>query len=447
MKIRLDKYTICGIILIVYCFNTIKQNVVGKGIDMLISKLHTPEGVRDHLPDECILKRKIEKSIAKVFECCGYLPVTSPTFEYNDVFCGMGGVKDSRVFKFLDRDGSLLVLRPDMTPAIARIGATAYNKEDRPLKFYYIESMFRTNENYQGKLREFTQAGVEILGVNSIDADAEVVSSAINSLLAAGADNFKLDIGHAMFLKGVIEEANVDNKTAYEIQQNIIKKNYVAVNELAENIQNDNIKYILQELPLLIGDEAVIDKVKDKVTNKLSLKAIHYLMELYNILKSLGYEKYISFDLGVIGSMDYYTGLIFRGYGKGSGSSILDGGRYDNMVEKFGTEMPAVGFALKVNDLMKIMDKPQVKSADYIAVYEKDNRIEAFKMVNALREQGIRIENSFSDSVDEAIKYALDHNIPAVLSFENGSISITDVMTGDNEIVALSDILAKEESE
>ncbi|MDO5388277.1 MAG: ATP phosphoribosyltransferase regulatory subunit, partial [Clostridia bacterium] len=198
---------------------------------MLINKLHTPEGVKDYLPNECILKKNIEKNIAQVFESYGYLPVTSPTFEYNDVFCGMGGVKDSRVFKFLDHDGSLLVLRPDMTPAIARIAATAYNKNDLPLKFYYIDNMFRTNKNYQGKLREFTQAGIELLGVNSIEADAEVVTAAISSLLNSGVNDFKLDLGHALFLKGVIEEANVNEDVASAIQMNIIKKNYVAVNE------------------------------------------------------------------------------------------------------------------------------------------------------------------------------------------------------------------------
>ena len=210
---------------------------------MIISKLHTPEGVKDYLPLELKFKKKIESNIANVFKNYGYLPITSPTFEYNDVFCGMGGVKDNRVFKFLDRDGALLVLRPDMTPAIARIAATAYNKKQLPLKFYYIESMFRTNENYQGKLREFTQAGIEFLGVNSIEADAEVVSAAINSLLEVGVKNFKIDLGHASFLKGVIEESAIDNEMASEIQGNIIKKNYVAVNELAENIENDNMDH------------------------------------------------------------------------------------------------------------------------------------------------------------------------------------------------------------
>ena len=362
---------------------------------MIISKLHTPEGVKDYLPLELKFKKKIESNIANVFKNYGYLPITSPTFEYNDVFCGMGGVKDTRVFKFLDRDGALLVLRPDMTPAIARIAATAYNKKQLPIKFYYIESMFRTNENYQGKLREFTQAGIEFLGVNSIEADAEVVSAAINSLLEVGVKNFKIDLGHASFLKGVIEESAIDNEMASEIQGNIIKKNYVAVNELAENIENDNIKYILKELPLLIGDLSIIDKVKTKVTNKKSLESLNYLTELYSILKEIGFEKYVSFDLGVIGSMDYYTGLIFRGYAKGSGASVLDGGRYDNMVEKFGLAMPAVGFALKVNELMKTVSADVLEDVSYLVTFDNCNRTKAFKLADELRKNNILAECSY----------------------------------------------------
>lgn len=412
---------------------------------MLISKLHTPEGVKDYLPFERELKKKIEDSIANVFKNYGYVPVTSPTFEYNDVFCGMGGVKDNRVFKFLDKDGSLLVLRPDMTPAIARIAATAYNNKELPLKFYYIESMFRTNENYQGKLREFTQAGIEFLGVNSIEADVEVVSAAINSLLKVGVKNFKIDLGHALFLKGVIEEADVNNELSAEIQKNIIKKNYVAVNELAENVKNNDIKYILQELPLLIGGLNVIDKVKSKVTNNKSIEALDYLTELYSILKEMGFDNYVSFDLGVIGSMDYYTGLIFRGYAKGSGASVLDGGRYDNMVEKFGSAMPAVGFALKVNELMKTMATVDSEGINYLITYENKDRLKAFKTADILRQNNISVECSyFGNNVSRNKEYAQNKNISSILEFLNDEIKMINLKDNSEEIVTVDSLLAKE---
>lgn len=412
---------------------------------MIINKLHTPEGVKDYLPLELKLKKTIECNIANVFKNYGYLPITSPTFEYNDVFCGMGGVKDNRVFKFLDRDGALLVLRPDMTPAIARIAATAYNKKQLPLKFYYIENMFRTNENYQGKLREFTQAGIEFLGVNSIEADAEVVSAAINALLEVGVKDFKIDLGHALFLKGVIEESGSNEELAGDIQGNIIKKNYVAVNELAENIENDNIKYILKELPLLIGDLSVIDKVKNKVTNQKSLESLNYLTELYSILKEMGFEKYVSFDLGVIGSMDYYTGLIFRGYAKGSGASILDGGRYDNMVEKFGLAVPAVGFALKVNELIKTLSTDIFDNIGYLVTFNNDNRTKAFKLADKLRKNNILAECSYFGK-DRSInkEYAVNKNINCILEVESNTIKLINIKDNSENTVNIDFLLAKE---
>ena len=142
------------------------------------AKLHTPEGVKDYLPCEAAFKSEVERNIETVFYRYGFLPVSSPTFEYMEVFDGNGGLSPNQMYKFIDRDSSSLALRADMTPVIARIAATAYEKKDIPLRFYYFENVFRHNENYQGKLREFTQAGIELIGVNSYDADAEKIGRA-----------------------------------------------------------------------------------------------------------------------------------------------------------------------------------------------------------------------------------------------------------------------------
>ncbi|MDO5388430.1 MAG: ATP phosphoribosyltransferase regulatory subunit, partial [Clostridia bacterium] len=192
--------------------------------------------------------------------------------------------------------------------------------------------------------------------------------------------------------------------------------------------------YILQELPLLIGNGSVIEKVKSRVTNKSSLMAVNYLEELYNILSSTGFEKYISFDLGVIGSMDYYTGLIFRGYAKGTGSSILDGGRYDNMVEKFGIEMPAVGFALKVNDIIKILESNEKSCADYLLAYDGKSRTAAFKKADELRKKGFCVVNGFIGAdIEKNRKYALNKNIPDILYFEENSFKIINSADGSEK--------------
>ncbi|MGN1318919.1 MAG: ATP phosphoribosyltransferase regulatory subunit, partial [Lachnospirales bacterium] len=298
---------------------------------MLITKLHTPEGVKDYLPEEYRYKLAVENSIAETFETYGYSPVLTPTIEYSEVFDNAGSIDGKRVYKFVDRDGTLLSLRPDFTPSIARIVATTGG--NLPKKLYYIGNTFRRNESYQGKLREFTQAGIEIIdSSNPLAADAEAIVVAIKALIGVGIKDFKIDIGHAKFLTGVIDEANISEDVSELIKENILNKNYVAVSEIAESIKNPKIRQLLKDLPLLIGGFDILESVKNRIENDKAQEALNYLIKLYNILEKLGYKDYISFDLSVIGAMDYYTGIIFRGYARGTGSSVIDGGRYDNMV-------------------------------------------------------------------------------------------------------------------
>ena len=407
------------------------------------NNLHTPSGVKDYLYNDCKLKNKIEESILNVFNGYGYKQISSPTFEFNEVFANTGGIKESRTYRLLDRDGALLVLRPDMTPAIARIAATAFNKEMSILKFSYVENMFRANENYQGKLREFTQAGIELIGANSIEADIEVILAAINSILVVGITDFVIDIGHTMFLKGVIEEANISDELATDIQKSLADKNYVAVSELAENISNDNIKYIFKELPFLIGEINIINKLKNLVTNKDALNALDYLYQLYNILDSLGYSKYITFDFGVMGSMDYYTGLIFRGYARGAGLSIVDGGRYDNMVERFGAKKAAVGFSIKINELMSLFKTDEIEGTDLLVVCSKPNKIDAYKLAHDLRLKNYSVEMSFlGDDLDTNLAYAKDKGIDYIINYTDEKIMKINVITGKSE--EYSELLDKE---
>lgn len=361
---------------------------------MLITKLHTPEGVKDYLPKEYRRKLTVENEIADIFEAYGFSPISVPTIEYSEVFENTGSINERRVYKFVDRDGTLLSLRPDFTPSIARIAATSAN--DTPKKLYYIGTTFRRNESYQGKLREFTQAGIEIIdSANIIAADAEAVIIAINAFKAIGIEEFKIDIGHAKFLSGIIDEADINAETANEIKANILNKNYVAVSEIADSINNEEVKSLLKDLPLLIGDYNILESVKTRVTNKKAQEALDYLCSLYNILKSLGYEKYVSFDLSVIGSMDYYTGIIFRGYTRGTGSSVIDGGRYDNLVSAFGKNMTAVGFAIKINDLLPVTEIEYLQSPKVYVSFADDEIIKAFKIADEIVcESGFAVELS-----------------------------------------------------
>lgn len=392
---------------------------------MLITKLHTPEGIKDYLPGECEFKTEIENKIADTFYRCGFRPISTPTIEYAEVFENTGGMDSKRLYKFVDRDGTLLSLRPDVTPSIARIVATA----DIPGKLYYIGSTFRRNESYQGKLREFTQAGIEIIGShNSFDADVEALTIAIRALKSVGIDKFKIDIGHAMFLAGVIEEADISECVEQEIKESILNKNYVAVSDIADKISNKNIASILKDLPLLIGNFDIIEAAEKRVTNEKSISALNYLKEIYYVLKALNLDEYISFDLSVIGAMDYYTGIIFRGYTKGTGFSVLDGGRYDNMVKGFGKNMPAVGFAIKINDIINVAKVERLLPPDMLIAYKKEYMANAFKYAEKMRNSGLIAEISdLGDDYSENLEYARDRKVKILCYFEGEEPDITNI--------------------
>ncbi len=397
---------------------------------MLITKLHTPEGVKDYLPNECEIKTEIENMIAELFEGYGFRPVSTPTIEYAEVFDYAGGIDSKRMYRFIDRDGTLLALRPDVTPSIARIAATENN--DAPKKLYYIGNTFRRNESYQGKLREFTQAGIEIMGSkNTLGADVEAITLAVKSLLEVGINNFKIDIGHAEFLTGVIEEANIDEGTVQNIKESILNKNYVAVSEIADSIEHKNIASVLKDLPLLIGGYNIIETAKKLVTNKKSLNALEYLSKVYDVVKALGYEKYISFDLSVIGAMDYYTGIVFRGYAKGTGFSVLDGGRYDKMVSVFGKNIPAVGFAIKINDILDLSESVEF-GANVLIAYKPDYIINAFKLAEKISDRGLEAELSeLGDDFDANLEYAKSRNIDIMYYFDESEPKLTYISDDD----------------
>lgn len=409
------------------------------------AKLHTPEGVKDYLPCEAAFKSEVERNIETVFYRYGFLPVSSPTFEYMEVFDGNGGLSPNQMYKFIDRDSSSLALRADMTPVIARIAATAYEKKDIPLRFYYFENVFRHNENYQGKLREFTQAGIELIGVNSYDADAEIIAVSVNSLLSCGLKDFKICIGQVQFFYGVLEEGCFDKETCDKIRKCIVEKDYAAVRKITEESDApDNIKTLFKEFPMLIGGKKIIERAKELVNSRKAVDALNDLENIYQILSEYKVERFISFDLSIIG-LYYYTGIIFRGYAKGTGFSIINGGRYDRLLENYGADYPAVGFAIKINNLIAALESQNItvhgEKADTLLMYTKEGRATALNASDELRSQGLNVENSlFGDDFDRNKKYAESKNMGGILYFLNSE----DVRIINLEKDTISDVKISE---
>ncbi len=321
---------------------------------MINKLLHTPEGVRDIYNGECESKLQLQNRLHQVMKLHGFKDIQTPTFEFFDIFNKeRGTVADKDMYKFFDKEGNTLVLRPDITPSIARCAAKYYKNEELPIRLCYMGSTFINNSSYQGKLKEFTQLGAELMNDSSIDADAQMLALTIECLLQAGLKEFQVEIGDADFFRGLVEEAGFNGEEENQFRILIENKNLFGVEEIISNKDiSSNLKTIFLNLPELFGSLDKFTYVKSLTKNERALKAIKRLEDLYSILTIYKLEKYVSFDLGMLSKYNYYTGIIFKAYTYGTGEPIATGGRYDNLVGQFGKQAPAIGLAFYVDQLM-----------------------------------------------------------------------------------------------
>ena len=197
--------------------------------------LHTPVGVRDIYGAEYESKLNLQSNIHNIFKSYGYCDIQTPTFEFFDIFNKeRGSVASKNLYKFFDREGNTLVLRPDMTPSIARSATKYYLDEEMPIRLCYLGSAFINNSEYQGKLKEFTQMGCELIGDNSSDCDTEIIAMVIESLTAANLTEFQIEIGQVDFFRGLIKEAHIDEDTEEELRELLENKKYFAIEDATE---------------------------------------------------------------------------------------------------------------------------------------------------------------------------------------------------------------------
>lgn len=361
-------------------------------------KIYTPDGVQDILFDECYIKREIEKRIRNTFRSYGYYEIETPTIEFFDVFSSeIEHFPQESMVKFFDPKGRILVLRPDITVPVARITATKNRDVQLPIKYSYIGNVFRFNEVGGGRQNEFTQAGVEMIGDSSSESDAEIIALAINTLKSAGLKEFKIEIGQVEFFKGLAEEAGFSNEDIDAISKQIDKKDLVGVEGILNRYEiRKELKELILKLTGVFGTVDVIKEFKNSAINERSLKAIENVEEVVSILCDYGLSEYVSIDLGMLKSLNYDTGITFRGFTNGIGFPILSGGRYDNLTSSFGKDCPATGFSLRINMLMTAMKNSGITfekpSVDSLICYEKTNRKRAIEIAEALRKQDMKIE-------------------------------------------------------
>jgi ATP phosphoribosyltransferase regulatory subunit len=318
-----------------------------------------PAGVQYFFDDEVKLRRHVEQQAMKVFAGWSYDEIILPMFDYHDLFArGMGEEKAERTYRFVDRDGALLALRPELTSLVARTVATRFIKRERPVRLCYSGEVFRYDEPTERAAREFHQLGVEHIGEPDIIADIEVLLVAAEALTALGLDDFRIALSHVDFFNGVADFLKLDSAKRAQLRELIDCRNSLAVEEFlqthAASIEEQR-RADFSRLIQIAGKQDVIRRAQEILINERSRAAVDHLDKIYSTLASLGLGENFDVDLGDAGGLEYYTGLTFKVYAPGFGSEIGGGGRYDNLIANFGEPEPAVGFSLALDGLVGVI--------------------------------------------------------------------------------------------
>lgn len=360
--------------------------------------LHTPDGVRDIYSLECEKKNVLEQRLHQRLKTYGYHDIQTPSFEYFDVFSQEVGTIPSReLFKFFDREGDTLVLRPDFTPSIARSAAKYYMDETRPIRMCYMGNTFVNNSSYQGRLKESTQLGAELLGDASPEADAEMIAMVIELLLDAGLKEFQVSIGQIDFFRGFLLAAGLDEEQEFTLRELISNKNNFGIEEFLDDIRMPKTcREAFIRMPQLFGNAEVLKEARRLADNSRSIGAIERLEAVYHALKLYDLTDYISFDLGLVSKYKYYTGVIFQAYTYGTGEPIVKGGRYDNLLARFGKDFAATGFAVVIDQLMSALSRQKiaipVEADGRLVLYDASSRDAAIHLAVSMRKDGRPVE-------------------------------------------------------
>ena len=404
-------------------------------------KRHIPEGSRDILFKDCSNKIEIVNILRKLYINCGFLEVISPTLEFYDVFQGDNiSIEQEKMYKLFDNEGRILVLRPDMTMPIARIVATKLKDSLYPIRLCYSGNIFRKNENWDGKVSETTQCGIEVIGCDSQKADAEVIISAIQSLVAIGVRKFQLEIGQAEFFKGLIEDIDLEEEEIEKLRGLVENKNFGALREFIEQkeaIPGTKNLEALKKLPELFGGIEILGKARTLTQNKRALNAIDTIEKIYEKIESVGLGAHISIDLGMVQHVDYYTGITFKGYSNEIGTTIISGGRYDNLIAKFGAAIPAVGFAIDVDNILSVLEKQgdnHEKSREKFIIHYDNALIgDSHKLATRIRAKGFVTELSLFEEKEKTFNYGKQKNIDKMICiFQDKKLQIIDIKSKES---------------
>ncbi|MBX3277123.1 MAG: ATP phosphoribosyltransferase regulatory subunit [Acidobacteria bacterium] len=359
-----------------------------------------PAGVQYFFDDEARLRREVERRVMSVFAGWSYDEIILPMFDYHDLFArGMGADQAERTYRFTDRDGALLALRPELTSLVARTVATRFLRRARPIRLCYSGEVFRYDEPAERAAREFHQLGVEHIGQPGAAADIEILLVATEAISSLGIRDFRIALAHVDFFNGVSEYLQLRDADRARLRELIDRRNSQALDEFlqqrAPQVEAERRRGFCR-LTQIAGKQDALDGARAVLVNERSRAAVEELARVYATLDALGLAEHFDIDLGDAGGLEYYTGLTFKVYAPGWGAEIGGGGRYDHLIGNFGAPEPAVGFSLSLDALTGARagsrsNPAQQSSDDAEHIARGDDYAEAFRAAREVRLRGGKV--------------------------------------------------------
>lgn len=393
-----------------------------------------PTGTKDIMPSQATELRLLEKSIRRIFCSFGYGEVKTPTLEMETSLEAAGEKRLKNSFRFFDERGDMLVLRPEMTIPIARLVATRMADKEPPLRLCYFAQSFRPTEPQRGRQSEFSQAGLELVGVDSPEVDAEVVAIMCEALEACGLRNFSVGLGEASFFRALLENAGVDEEEREGIFEALLAKDIVsltaAVNDLEISAEDRD---AIMEVTTLRGNSEVLNRAQELVRGPRMDEALKRLARTFYLITRYGYGKRILFDFGIFRNFEYYTGLVFEVLSEDIGFPIGGGGRYNGLLEKFGMPAPAVGFALGLDRLhIAVTSQGGIELAPPRALVFAGGLDIKLDLASKMRQEGIAVLGLPEDASEEsASRIATENDLNYVVLMEGDKFILIDTVSGE----------------
>jgi histidyl-tRNA synthetase len=414
-----------------------------------------PKGTRDFYPEEMAFQQFLFKKWQNTCERYGFELYDAPMFEHLEVYTQKSGDEiEHQLYSFEDKGGRKIALRPELTPSLARMVAAKGSALKRPVRWYSIPRLFRYERMQKGRLREFYQLNMDILGVETVDADAELIAAVIGMMIDLGlnASDFKVRISSRTLLEELFAIAGLTKDSIKLLYALLDRKNKISTEEFEKDLTE-----IIpdQQISLKIKSIFNATSLDEIITVFGSTNAVNTLKSLFELLAGYGFQDYAVFDIGIVRGLAYYTGIVFEVFDiKKSMRAIAGGGRYDKLVELYGgPSTPAVGFAagdVVLGDLLKekgLLPPLPPRSTVFLVSFDDISRKEILGLAQELRNNGISCEFSLKqENVGKQLKSA--NTARSLFSVflggdegKNNQIRIKNMQSGQEDLILKTDFI------